>query len=146
MDLIESPPAQAEEYFPQSLREKYLLSEKIEQFKLSKDAKPANIGWEPSWEEFQRLSQKRQAENVLEQAVPQGWPDQVHGPLVWQTGDFTEESKYVIELSSDDKAEVIEAIASWRSKYETPVVNRRTISYPERWTLRNSNFYHQSFI
>jgi hypothetical protein len=118
MSLIESPPDRVEDYFPQSLREKYLLAEKIEQLKLTKDATSAQIGWEPNWEEFQKLSQKRQAEGGLETAVPDGWPKHLHGPLVWQDGEFARKSSCIIEISRKEEEEIIQAMASCKGIYE----------------------------
>ncbi|KAK2747000.1 hypothetical protein FQN57_002572 [Myotisia sp. PD_48] len=111
MVFVESPPDEVVDYFPKGLREKYLLAEKIEQLKLSKDAKPSQIGWEPNWEEFQERLRERQTDEELQKEVPAGWPDQLEGPLVWHGQDLIQ-SEYVLELSVEERIEVIQAMSS----------------------------------
>jgi hypothetical protein len=115
MSTLASPPEPAIEYYSSSLREKYLLGETdVTRIPTSRqDA--ANIGWEPKLADFEARSNARVLAGGLEEAMPEGWPKAVEGPLVWSGEDFVDEEKYVYRLSEADKLELGEAVLSVNS-------------------------------
>ncbi|OAR01570.1 hypothetical protein LLEC1_07584 [Akanthomyces lecanii] len=133
MPLIETPPEEVQDYFPPSLREKYVLAGKIEQLKLSKHATPAQIGWEPNWDDFQQRSEQLQAKNAdkSEKNVPSGWPRHLPSHLAWRGEDLNQESAYVYEISGSDKEEIIRALAICKDRHLTlGDINRSTFHLP----------------
>ncbi|KAF8850035.1 Clavaminate synthase-like protein [Acephala macrosclerotiorum] len=51
-----------------------------------------DIEWVPSYEKFLARQKRRQAQEVLQDRVPPGWPERVDGPEVWDGNNFTVEN------------------------------------------------------
>lgn len=50
------------------------------------------ISYVPNFDEYQLRAKRRQAEEDLSTSLPQGFPAQLHSPLVWEGNDFSDPS------------------------------------------------------
>ncbi|GAB1317294.1 Taurine hydroxylase-like protein SAT17 like [Madurella fahalii] len=104
--------ARLEDYYSPGLRARFQLD-------AAKAAAPsppkepyADIGYQVDEDAFRRRTAARLAAGGLASSVPEGWPTQVEGPLVWTGADFdgVDESTYVYCLTAEDKQEIDSAL------------------------------------
>jgi len=105
------------EYYPPSLLRKHIVSSEDSK-KESKATSPPtiSINWTPDFELFQRrkaLLTPLPEENLL----PQGWPQQLTGPLVW--GQTLDPEEFIVDLEDVDVDEVKAALSHFRGRLNT---------------------------
>jgi hypothetical protein len=76
----------------------------------------ASIGYDVDKQAFEERTQASLTRNDREREVPRGWPAQLHGPLIWTSDTFQDESEYVYQLTEKDKEEVLAALAYFKGK------------------------------
>ncbi|KAI1506263.1 hypothetical protein F5X99DRAFT_404313 [Biscogniauxia marginata] len=96
------------DYYSQGLRKRFLL----DGVKSAKAKEPRNtetvadISYDVDEKAFLRRCEASLAAGGLPTSVPEGWPVELDGPLVWSNDDFQDESEYVYLLTDADKAEI----------------------------------------
>jgi hypothetical protein len=103
------PQAPPVSYYSRGLREKY----RVDALKAPVDKAPeiyADIDYDTNEAKYHARSERRLAAGGLETEVPVGWPKTLNGPLVWKGSDFLDENEYIVRLTENEKAEVLEAL------------------------------------
>jgi hypothetical protein len=75
----------------------------------------ADIGYAFDERKFVERTQTRLRAGGLPTTVPRSWPEALHGPLVWTGSDFPDESAFVYHLTDEDKVEIGDALAYFKS-------------------------------
>lgn len=65
------------------------------------------ISYVPSFEEYQLRARCRQAEEDLLTSLPEGFPAQLHSPLVWEGNNFSDPSTWTYSLCSGEIGKII---------------------------------------
>ncbi|KAK3395145.1 hypothetical protein B0H63DRAFT_64633 [Podospora didyma] len=108
--------AQPAPYYSQGLRARFNIDGvRAEQAKAEKDAPYADIAYDFNEAKFLARAAARAKAGGLPQAVPDGWPTALKGPLVWTSDTFEDESEYVHNLTAADKTELLTALASFKA-------------------------------
>lgn len=83
----------------------------------SKPQQP-DIQYHPDMEKFRARTARRLAENpdLPNMPLPDGFPQKVEGPIVWEGADWTNEDQWVYNLSTDQLTEIDNALAHFQSK------------------------------
>ncbi|KAJ1327397.1 TauD/TfdA family dioxygenase [Microdochium nivale] len=107
-----------ESYYTQGLRRRYQLdSLKSEQATtVAAIDPPADIGYDVDEEAFKRRWAKTTADEHRATTVPDGWPQQLDGPLVWDAADFHNEDEFVYQLTDTDNAEIRGALEFFKEQ------------------------------
>ena len=102
-------------YYSDGLRKRFQLDAlQRPQLVVKPSVNYANISYEPNEAEYLERVKNRLKTAVLSTEVPQGWPTQLSGPLVWTTDDFQNENEFVYHLSDADKAEIVDALTHFK--------------------------------
>ena len=103
------------DYYSRGLRERFRLDAlKLQPPVGEKGQVYADIGYEIDENKYHARSQARLRAGGLQITVPIGWPEALEGPLVWTGIDFEDESRYILRLEDDDKAELNEALKCFK--------------------------------
>ena len=81
-------------YYSQGLRKKYLI-DSTKTLPAPEQKAKAVIKYHPNLEQYLARVEASLRADGLEEEVPEGWPKELTGPLVWTTADFQNESKYI---------------------------------------------------
>ncbi|KAK1090632.1 hypothetical protein LTR48_007912, partial [Friedmanniomyces endolithicus] len=109
----------AQPYYSVSLRDRFQIDNlKAPALVENVSIKSADIGYDVDEVKFRARSEARIAAGGLETEVPPFWPKRVTGPLVWTPEQMTEDV-YVVHLTEDDKAEILQALASFKGISES---------------------------
>ena len=81
-------------------------------------AKQPDIAYHPDEAKYRAREARRLAEDpsLLKVALPEGFPTQVEGPIVWKGSDWTSEGQWVYRLSSEELAEIQAGLDHFKSK------------------------------
>jgi hypothetical protein len=86
----------------------------------SKPQPYADIGYEVDEGAFHRRCGASLGAGNRLNALPEGWPTKLEGPLVWSKGDFQDEAQYVYHLNDADKEEILAALEHFKGSYFFP--------------------------
>jgi len=100
-------------YYSQGLRKKYLI-DSTKNLPAPEQKAKAVIKYHPNLEQYLARVETSLRTGALEQEVPEGWPKELTGPLVWTTADFQNESKYIHVLTEDEKMELRNALEHFK--------------------------------
>ncbi len=80
--------------------------------------KQPDIAYHPDEAKWKARTAHRLAENptLPSQPLPEGFPAQVQGPIVWEGKDFTREEQWVVKLTEEQIQEIDEALQHFKSK------------------------------
>ncbi|KAK0708519.1 hypothetical protein B0H67DRAFT_341743 [Lasiosphaeris hirsuta] len=105
-----------EPYYSQGLRARFQVDGvRAEQAAASAGEAYADISYEIDEEKYLARAAARVKAGNLPTEVPAGWPKELTGPLVWDSSSFPDESEYVYTLSAADKAELLSALAVFKT-------------------------------
>lgn len=112
----------SKDYYSHGLRARFFVdAQRAPSLPLEAKEEPyADIGYDVNEEAFRRRSKARLEAGGLPKTVPVGWPSEVSGPLVWSKGDFDgeqAEASYVYYLTDADKAEIRDALKTFKGTY-----------------------------
>ncbi|KAM0418880.1 hypothetical protein ACHAPT_012145 [Fusarium lateritium] len=93
-----------------------------------------DIEWIPSYETYkQRVERLATTAEKRPRSLPEGWPPEVKHPRAWAGSDFKSADDYVFRFTSEDIAEIENALATFkegRQDLEPDAVNRDTFPLP----------------
>lgn len=75
-----------------------------------------DISYHPDLQNYNARTKRRLQTESLAQAVPQGFPQRLESPLVWEADDFKPD-EWVVVLSDSDILEVDSAIEKFKGIY-----------------------------
>jgi len=110
------------EYYPRSLREKYLLDERVQDDSGLCAKEMPDISWVPDAALFEKRSAARAYMRELQPELPPGWPNELRGPLVWSGEDWKSEKQFVYMLSEAERLDLRSALVQFKSRREQPVI------------------------
>ena len=86
--------------------------------------KQPDIQYHPSYENFIQRRSRRLAENpkLAEVPLPDGFPQEVSGPIVWEGKDWKSEGQWVYKLSGDELKEIDDALEHFKSMSDVVVI------------------------
>ncbi|KAF8162841.1 hypothetical protein B0H34DRAFT_650473 [Crassisporium funariophilum] len=75
-------------------------------------AKQPDIGYHPDQAKYLERTARRLAENpeLINTALPEGFPEKVEGPIVWEGNDWKNEAQWVHQLSDTELKEIDDAL------------------------------------
>jgi len=74
-----------------------------------------DISYHPDFEKYQLRTERVKAQLPHPTRLPDGFPDQLTGGLVWDGKDFTNELEWTFSLNEDHLAEIHEALLHFKS-------------------------------
>jgi len=77
-----------------------------------------DIEYHPNYEKYVRRRAHRLIEqpNLPETPLPEGFPQQLRGPIVWEGDDWENEAQWVYTLSEDELKEINDALAHFQRR------------------------------
>ncbi|KAL1842569.1 hypothetical protein VTJ49DRAFT_4852 [Mycothermus thermophilus] len=91
----------------------------------------ADIGYAFDEAKYLARSEARLRAGGLPTELPPGWPQALEGPLVWTSSDFPDEDVYIYHLTDQDKAEINDALAHFKTLNKTGRhVNKESFPLP----------------
>lgn len=103
-----------EAYYSSGLRARFLLDADRTAARVHSPATYAKIGYEFDEIAYRKRVQASLAAGNLPTQVPAGWPTKLSSPLVWDKGDFPDETEYVYYLTDEDKIEISNALETFK--------------------------------
>jgi hypothetical protein len=100
-------------FYPRSLCQRY----RADQLNVSVTKKvldPARIGWQPDYEIYLAREAARLRVGCLTTSLPDGFPREMKGDLVWSGTHKIEEEQYTFQLQDFQKAEVEHALKHFK--------------------------------
>lgn len=79
-----------------------------------------DINYVPDHENWQARANKRLAEGKLPTQVPNGFPEQLTGPTVWDGATLAETYDWTYVLNVEQLAEIDQAVAHFKSSSSCP--------------------------
>ena len=78
-----------------------------------------DISYHPNAEQYKARTARRLAENpsLANSTLPEGFPQKVESPLVWEGKDFKDEKEWVYELNPGQLVEIDDAVKHFRCEY-----------------------------
>ena len=78
-----------------------------------------DIEYHPNAEQYKARTARRLAKNpsLAKSTLPEGFPQKVESPLVWEGKDFKGESEWVYGLTPDQLGEIDDAVKHFRCEY-----------------------------
>ncbi|KAK3349051.1 hypothetical protein B0T25DRAFT_233231 [Lasiosphaeria hispida] len=121
-----------EPYYSQGLRARFQVDGiRAEQAAASAGEAFADISYEIDEEKYLARAAARVKAGNLPTEVPAGWPKELTGPLVWDSNSFPDESEYVYTLTDADKAELLAALAAFKTHdLDSSKVTKATFPLP----------------
>lgn len=111
-------PAPVEPYYSRGLRERYRADALQNLSSTEQSTKYADITYEVDHAKYLARCASRLTSEQLAQELPAGFPKKLDGPLVWSTKDLeSKEHEYVYMITSEDKAEVFQALEHFNSNH-----------------------------
>ena len=94
-----------------------------------------DISYHPNAEQYKARTARRLAENpsLANSTLPEGFPQKVESPLVWEGKDFKDEKEWVYELNPGQLVEIDDAVKHFRCEYAFT----RTLLRPEYCYLKH---------
>jgi hypothetical protein len=89
-----------------------------------------DIQYAPSFEKWQARASSRLKNENLTKTLPDGFPTELKGNLVWDGDSVAESYDWVYRLSADELREIDTAVAHFKSKWETTKETRKAIVKP----------------
>jgi hypothetical protein len=117
MDPATSTSEAPEEYYSQGLRAKFMIDGVRAELKAAEPGTYADIHYEVDQARYLARSEARVKAGGLPTNVPEGWPTELKGPLVWSSTDYPDDgddSQFVYRLTAEDKAEILEALKHFK--------------------------------
>lgn len=95
----------------------------------SAEAQP-DIAYHPDEAKWRARTARRLTEDptLPMQPLPEGFPQQVDGPIVWEGKDFTDEDQWIVNLTENQLHEIDGALRHFQSK-RSLVIRRNRVSY-----------------
>lgn len=75
-----------------------------------------DISYHPDFQKYQLRSERIRAQSSSVSNLPEGFPDQLKGELVWEGKDYTDEKQWILALTEDHLAEIDDALKAFRGK------------------------------
>ncbi len=100
-------------FYPKGLCQRY-RADQINVSVTKEVLDPARIGWHPDYETYLAREVARLRAGGLPKHLPDGFPRQLKGDLVWSGTGGSEESQYVYQLQDFQKAEVESALQHFK--------------------------------
>jgi hypothetical protein len=100
----------------------------LSQVPTSAEAQP-DISYHPDETKWKARSARRLAENptLPSQSLPEGFPAQVGGPIVWEGNDFTSEDQWVVKLTDAQLQEINDGLKHFKSGFFLCILFSNTI-------------------
>jgi hypothetical protein len=76
--------------------------------------KQPDISYHPDFEKYQLRTERLKALRPPNSGPPQGFPDQLIGPLVWEGKDFTDEKEWTFSLNESQLEEIHKALIHFK--------------------------------
>ncbi|XXG96074.1 hypothetical protein Hte_002351 [Hypoxylon texense] len=90
-----------------------------------------NIEWLPSFQTYKDRVQNLKELGVERQdSVPNGWPTKIDHPRAWTGSDFADPSKYVVQFTAHDIAEIESALTQFKCRKNHDPDNVNTDTFP----------------
>lgn len=117
LQLEGQTPAPTTQYYSPRIQNRF-LPEIVENSSLL-EANPhyADIGYAFDEQKSVERTNARLRTGGLRTDLPIGWPERLHGPLVWTGSEFFDESRFVYSLSNSDQAEIMNALDHSKRTY-----------------------------
>lgn len=80
---------------------------------ITKPTQP-DIEYHPDWVKYQARSQRRKETESLQTTLPEGFPQKLVSPLVWEGKDIEKSSDWIYKLSDVQLDEVDAALKSFK--------------------------------
>jgi len=96
----------------------------------SAEAQP-DIAYHPDEAKWRARTARRLTENptLPTQPLPEGFPQQVDGPIVWEGKDFIDEDQWIVNLTENQLHEIDGALRHFQSMTSL-VIRKNRVSYP----------------
>lgn len=76
-----------------------------------------DIEWLPSYDTYKARIARLAALNFdRPTSVPYGWPARIDAPRNWSGSEYADSSRYVVELTKEDIAEIEHALSHFRGR------------------------------
>ena len=103
-------------FYPRSLCQRYRADElKVPATKEVLD--PARIGWQPDYEAYLTREAARLRVGGLSTSLPDGFPREMRGNLVWSGTHNIEGAQYTFQLQDFQVAEVEQALKHFKGRF-----------------------------
>lgn len=89
-----------------------------------------DIQYAPSFEKWQARASSRVKNENLTKTLPDGFPTELKGNLVWDGDSVADSYDWVYRLSTDELNEIDTAVAHFKSKLKTTRESRKAIVKP----------------
>jgi hypothetical protein len=102
-------------FYPRSLCQRY----RADQLNVSVTKEvldPARIGWQPDYETYLAREAARLRVGGLSTSLPDGFPREMRGDLVWSGTCYIEEIQYTFQLQDFQRAEVEQALKHFKGR------------------------------
>lgn len=73
-----------------------------------------DIAYTPNWDKYQDRIKRRQATEDISKTLPDGFPQKLDATLAWDGATVVDEFQWSYQLSSDDLAEVHQALQHFK--------------------------------
>lgn len=87
--------------------------------------KQPDIPYHPDREKWYQRTARRLAEDpsLPQTPLPKGFPQQVQSPLLWEGGDWNDESQWVYNLTEEHLKEIEEAVKHFHGMSMSSILN-----------------------
>jgi hypothetical protein len=102
-------------FYPRSLCQRYRDHQL--NVSLTKDAlDPARIGWQPDYETYLAREAARHRVGEFSTTLPDGFPQEIRGDLVWSGTRNIDEAQYTFHLQDFQKTEIYDALQHFKGR------------------------------
>lgn len=84
-----------------------------------------DIQYHPNFDKHTDRSRRRKATESLPRRVPEGFPEQLSSPLVWEGKDVEQREDWIFRLNDDQLDEIDAALKGFKGGYRAYRVNHR---------------------
>ncbi|CAN8101569.1 unnamed protein product [Discula destructiva] len=111
-----------------------------------------DIEYAPNFEKFKARGERRMKTEILPTSVPDGFPEQMQGDMVWEGDTLAEHYDWTYVLTEEQLAEIDEAVKHFKSlKLPIPRITQETFPLPTlhselRRLSRELHFGHGFFV
>lgn len=79
-----------------------------------------DISYHPDFQKYQLRSERIRPPNASNSKLPEGFPQYLTGPLVWEGLDWTDERQWTLVLSQQDREEIDGALKKFKCELKSP--------------------------
>lgn len=84
-----------------------------------------DIQYHPDYDKYTDRSRRRKATESLPRRVPEGFPEQLSSPLVWEGKDVEQREDWIFRLNDDQLDEIDAALKGFKGGYRAYRGNHR---------------------